>query len=367
MARKAAKDSLHLKHIHEYVQACEALRRDPESPEDVSFEEYLKNGHNGLSLAQLYDDVGVDPARDTIQNLINLPDFNYKWLIPEIFRNALRLGLRKNPIYPSLIAAEQNVPQTSVTMPAINMSEAAPRKVGVAETIMLGSVSFDQKSVKIAKLGRGIKIPYEVRQYVALNVVNIFFQDFGVQLGLGLDSLAISTLLNGDQANGSDSVSVIGIGNTTTGITYKDLLKVWVRMARLGKNMTTMIGGEDMAIDVLDLLTTTRLFGTPRATVDIKTPIPTNSDFFVHGGVSTDNILLVDKSSALIKLNAQPLLVESDKIISSQVEETYASLTTGFATVYRDSRIVIDRTKLFSGFPFPTWMDPTSREMVTFQ
>jgi hypothetical protein len=358
-----SKTSKYLKELEGSVRACEALRRAQGDSVDITLSEYM-SGKFQIGTAELYADLGINPSSDTIQNLVNMPDSAYRWLIPEIYREALRLGLRKSPIYPSLIAGEQGVTQVKVTMPAINMSEAVPARVGVAETIPIGNVSFDQKSVTIYKIGRGIKVPDEVRQYVALNLVSIFLQDFGVKMSMGLDALAINTLLNGDQADGSDSIATVGVANTTDGLVYKDLLKVWVRGARLGKNFTTMVSGEAMAIDILDLLTTTRVFGTARANVNIKTPIPQNSDLFIHGNVATDKVIVVDKSDALIKLNAQPLLVETERIVSNQTEETYASITTGFATIFRDSRLVLDRSVTSD---FPTWMDPTSQENVIFK
>lgn len=360
--RSKIETSKYLKHIEESVRACEALRRNERESVDISFSEYML-GKFQVTMAQVYEDLGINPASDTIQNLLNLPDKNFRWLIPEIYREALRLGLRKSPIYPSLIAGEQGVSQTSVIMPAINMSEAAPKRVGMGETIPIGNVSFDQKSVSIYKIGRGIKLPDEVKNYVALNLVSIFMQDFGVKMSMGLDALLINTLLNGDQKDGSDSIATIGVANTTDGLVYKDLLKIWVRGARLGKRFTTMVSGEAMAIDILDLLTTTRVFGTQRGTVTMKTPIPQNSDLFIHGNVATDKVIIVDPADAVIKLNAQPLVVETERIVSNQTEATYATITTGFATILRDSRMVLDRTVTTD---FPTWMDPTSEENVIF-
>lgn len=363
MAETKAKTSKYLKELEPSVRACDALRQNKEESIDITLSEFLQ-GKFQISMAELYEDLGINPSVDTIQNLVNMPDTSYRWLIPEVFREALRLGMRKAPIYPSLIAGEQGVNQTKITMPAINMSEATPARVGVAETIPIGNVSFDQKSVSIYKIGRGIKVPDEVRNYVALNLVSIFLQDFGVKLSMGLDALLINTLLNGDQADGSDSIATVGVANTTDGLTYKDLLKLWVRGARLGKKFTTMVSGEAMAIDILDMLTTTRVFGTPRANVNIKTPIPQNSDLFIHGNVATNKVIVVDPSDAVIKLNAQPLLVETERIVSNQTNETYATLTTGFATIFRDSRLVLDRTVTTD---FPSWMDPTSQENVIFR
>jgi hypothetical protein len=363
MSNTKAEASKYVDKLEESVRACEALRKNKDESIDISLSEYML-GKYQISMAELYADLGINPSVDTIQNLVNMPSASYRWLIPEIYREALRLGLRKSPIYPSIIAGEQGVGQTTITMPAINMSDAVPHRVGMGETIPIGNVSFDQKSVSIYKIGRGFKLPYEVKDYVALNLVSIYLQDFGVKLAMGLDSLMITTLLNGDQKDGSDSIATVGVANTTDGLTYKDLLKIWVRGARLGKKFTSMIAGEAMAIDILDLLTTTRVFGTARANVNMKTPIPQNSDLFIHGNVATDKVIIIDSADTIIKLNAQPLLVETEKIISNQTEETYATLTTGFATIFRDSRIVLDRTVTTD---FPTWMDPSTEENVIFK
>lgn len=358
--------SEYLGQLEEMVRACEAIRKDTESPQDISLGEFIQEQHQ-LSMEGLYDDLGVDPSSDTLANIINLPDTNMRWLIPEVYRDAIHLGLRKNPIYPEVIAGEQSVPQTSVFFPAINMSDAKPKYVGIGETITTGEVSFDQKQVTIHKMGRGIKLPYEVLQYVALNVVSIFLQDFGVKLAMGLDTLMIQTLINGDQAGGIDSCAVIGI-NTANTLVFRDLLRPWVRFSRMGKNPSVMIGGESISMDILDMLTTTKYYGDPRATVDLKlkTPLPTNASIFVHGVMPDKQVIMLDKSDSIVKLNAQPLLVESEKMIQNQTMETVCSLTTGFATIMKDSRLIIDETLAFSGNGFPTYMNVTAQETVVF-
>src|SRR5690606_28661429 len=256
----------------------------------------------------------------------------------------------------------------SVTIPHINMSEAMPKYVGEAETMQTGNISFGSKSLKVRKMGRGIKIPYEVNQYVAINVVGIFLQDFGVKLNHGIDALMIDTLINGEQANGSESAPVIGVDNTTTGFVYKDLLRVWIRMARIGKAPKAIIGGEEAAIETLNLSEfKTKNQGTPDKTLNLKTPIPSSSSYFIHGAMPDDQQMVIDPSSAVIKYNAQPLLVESDRIISNQTVETYASLTTGFGILFRDARVIIDSSIAFSGNGFPSYMEVDTLESVTIE
>lgn len=357
--------SQHKDKIQNLVMAAERLRRDTTNPEDVTLSEMVENDLQ-LSMEELYADLGIDPSVDTIDNLFTLPDASVRWLVPELIRDAMRLGLRKSAIWPSLIRAEETVKGLQGIIPSWNMSDAKPKIVGEAETISLGTVSIGQKQVSLKKFGRGIKISYEVKQFCSMNVVSIFLQDFGVKLGAGLDYMAINVLVNGDTLGGGESAAVIGVGTANT-LVYKDLMRAWVRMSRLGKNPRIIIAGETVALDTLDLSEfKNRQAGTPLANVTFKTPMPTNTDYYVHSAIANDQQLIVDPDGALIKYNATPLLIESEKIVSNQTEATYATFYAGFGTLYRDSRLIIDRSVAFSGNGFPSWMDPSTEELVIF-
>lgn len=350
--------------IRESVFTMNSLRRNSQNPVDISMQEFVQ-ARWGISMETFYADLGLNASIDTIQNIFTTPSESVRWLIPEIFRDALRLGLRKAPIWNDLIAAEQTIAQPQITLPHINMSDATPRYVGEAETIPQGTLSYGSKTLKVRKMGKGIKIPYEVAQYVTINVVAIFLQDFGVKLNHGIDSLMIDCLINGEQLDGSESAPVIGVG-TVNMMKYRDLLKVWVRMSRIGRSASSMIGGEESAIDTLDLDEfKIRTQGATEKTLNLKTPIPAGSDYFIHGSMDPDETLVVDRTSAIIKYNAQPLLVEEDKIVSKQVLETYASLTTGFGILYRDARVIIDKSLDFATNGFPAYMDVDPLEQVT--
>jgi hypothetical protein len=273
--------------------------------------------------------------------------------------------LRKAPIWSDLIAAEEPISQLQATVPHLNMSDATPKELGEAETIGLGALSYGQKDFKLKKYGRGLKITDEVKNYVSLNVLSVWLQDFGVKLNHGIDSLALNTLINGEQADGSESAAVIGTASGSA-LAYKDLLKLWIRMARIGRNPQAMVGGEDAAINLLEMDEfKNRYTGTPHKTLNVKTPLPQTVPYYIHSAVPATQHLVVDTSAALMKFNAQPLMVESERIVSNQTEATYASLTTGFAIVYRDARVIIDSDIAFSGNGFPSWMDVDALEQVS--
>lgn len=335
--------SQYKKDIQEVVQTLDSMRQDPNNPVDVSLGEFIKSKW-GISIDALYDDLGINPSIDTIQNIFTMPDYSVRWLVPEIIRDALRLGLRKSPIWADFIVSEQTVANPKVTIPHLNMSEAMPRYVGEAETIPKGTISYGSKDFTIKKMGRGISIPYEVQDYVTIDVMAIFLQDFGVKLNHALDSLLIDVLINGEQADGSESALVMGVATADT-LAYKDLLRIWVRMSRIGRSPFGMIGGEDMAMDTLDLAEfKTRYTGTPDKQLDLRTRIPERQAFYIHGAVPTDQAIIVDRASAVIKYNAKPLMVESERIVSNQTMSTYASLTTGFGILYTDGRVILDKS-----------------------
>ena len=73
-----------------------------------------------------------------------------------------------------------------------------------------------------------------------------------------------------------------------------------------------------------------------------------------------NQIIFVDPSFAFVQLTASPLLVEGEKIVSKQIESAYATITTGFANVFREARVILDVSLPFAGNGFPDWMNSDS-------
>jgi len=338
------------------VKNLEAIRKDKDRPMDVSMADMLKSQHD-LSLAQFYAEIGVDPSFDTINNLFVTPSADVRWLVPEIYRDAIRLGYRSSPIWPKITAMEENTTGLTQILPHINMSDALPRKVGEAETIPVGTLSYGEKQFSIYKYGRGIKIPDEVKRYVTLSVLSIYLQDFGVKMGYGVDNLALDVLINGEQTDGSEAAPIIGVATTGT-ITFRDILKVWLRMAKIGRKPSTMVNGEDMALDIMYLDEfLSPVYGTPMYKLNPDVSLPQGAQMYIHGAVSTNQVAIIDPTSSLLKLNAMPLTVESERIVSNQTEAVYATFATGFAKLFTDATLILDRSKDFATNGFPDWMD----------
>jgi len=97
--------------------------------------------------------------------------------------------------------------------------------------------------------------------------------------------------------------------------------------------------------------------GTTQATLNVKSPVPSSANFYIHPGTPNQQLLLIDTSAALIKLTARQLMLESERIVSNQTEAVYASLTTGFSKMYQDAALLLAADKKFTEFGFPDFMN----------
>jgi len=325
----------------------------------------------------LYFALGINPAHATVESLMTMPDFDdgFRWIIPEIIREAVRSGLRRNPIYPGLIAGEESVSQPTITLPNIKMSDAMPKKIGEAETIPTGTVAFGQKSVSLQKIGTGLKLTDEVRMYVPINILGIYLEDVGVKMNIALDTMMIDVLINGD-GNGN-AAPVIGVETVGTWA-YKDLLRAWIRMGLLGRMPQGLLSNENVALDILTLpefrgygtgigpVAGNQIMSPPR--INVRTPMPASQNYDVHGAMPVANqVMLVDNNTSLLKLNASALRVESERIAERQINGTYVSLVTGFAKLFEDGSLIIDKSLAYGTVGFPTWMNPSAVQNQVFK
>jgi len=349
--------------IAEMGRLGENLRKGSidDCPQDIDFDQLI-NAKFGITRETLFDSLGIDLAEDTISNIMTLPDPDVRWLVPEFIREAIVLGYRGAPIWSNITAIDETIKGLTTILPSLNMSDAGPKRVNEGETIPLGDISYGSRHYSMFKMGRGISIPDEVVNYVKLNVIGLFLNDYGIKFGHAMDTLAINTLLNGEQADGSMAAPIIGIGNTSAKV-YADFLRIWVRATRLGRNFNTIIGGEAAAVLTLNLDEFKKpVLGAPQYLLNLKTPVPRDASYYMHGLVPAGKEILLDTTKALIKLTAMPLMIESERIVNSQKIAFYATTTTGFAKLFKDGSVVMDAGHTYdatagNAYGFPTYFN----------
>lgn len=370
--------ALMVEDMEDVVKTLENLRTSTANRRAIeqSFGQYVNRrwgfGYDektGMPNTEFWLTLGVDPGNWTMDQLFSTDSAKgYRWLVPEIFREAINLGLRRQAIYPRLTSAMISINQPTTTMPFVNMMDAMPKRLSEASSIPMGTISFQQKTVTVSKYGRGIEVSDEVLNFVQLNLVSKFIADVGVKLGMGLDTMAIDTLVNGDQSNGDEAAPIIGVDDTGTGFTYLDLIVALVREGRLGRQINAILTGENSGIKLMMLEEFRKRWqnsgNQPERTLNTQTPVPQTLDHFIHGAVDADQAILVDSQNALIQLTAQNLRVESDRIVERQLSGTYATITTGFANLFRDGRVIVDQSLDIATNTWPSWMDVDAHENI---
>ena len=325
---------------------------------DITLKGYLEGVYGeDMTPEKFYAQIGVDLKSMTVEKLLNTGDLT-RWLFPEIFRDAIRLGLVYAPFYSRLVTGEERIDGTGVTMPNIPFNDIGLRVTGEGATITEAELAWGEKQVNIKKKARGLKQSYESIMFTPINLATIYFEDVGTRLGADLDKELIDIAINGDQSDGSASAPVMGAAVAST-LSYTDIARVWVRFKRINRNSAAMLASEADAITILNMTQFQNTLpaggnSTSGVTLNVNTPLPQNQDVYVHSSVPTGKIIFIDTTRAFVQLTAMPLLVESERLVQRQVQGQYASIITGFANIFRDGRIVLDYTTTLGTNPGPT-------------
>lgn len=340
-------------------------RRD--NGEDISFKAFLKEVYGDeMTPEQFYRDAQLgDVASWTLQKMITT-DGLPRWLVPEIMRDAIRRGLEYSPIYRTLITGNESINGTGVTMPTMDFRDADPNDVRLRDTNEGATITeaqiieWSEKNVTVGKKARGLLQSYESIQFTPMNLSAVYFEEVGTRLGADLDAEFINILINGDQEDGSEAAFVIGATAANT-LAYKDLARTWLRFRRLNRISQAMIVNESDALDIMlmEEFQRTRVANgevnnAGGTTLNFQTPLPTSQNIFIHHAVPAKTIVLVDPARAVVQLTALPLLIESEQIVRRQLRGEFASITTGFANVFRDGRLVLDWSTTIGANPGPT-------------
>jgi len=346
-----------LEHLRSGVQTRDAKGRLVTQAQDATLADFLKKNLS-ISMEKFFYDLGIDPQVTTVDQLMIQP--NERWLVPEIFREAIRKGLYADPTYRDIITAQESIPQPTQVMPYVENGVIEPEDLREAEDIPFGTITYGSKTVRVYKCGVGFKITYEAVQYCSLSLAALMIEEIGTQLALKLDAKAVIALLNGDQDDGSQSAPIIGVGDTGKGLQYSDEVRVFVRGGMIGRNYTRLLANETGINTLLGLAEHKNpQYGKALVDLNVKSQRPRYDGTYPCQIMPANKYLFVDKGKAIVQLTAQPLMVESEKIIQKQLAATVATITTGFAVLFRNGRVVIDQTKSYTGnYVFPSWMTP---------
>jgi hypothetical protein len=324
--------------------------------------EIVREGvRRGLGMAQR-EQLATVREKLTSQSPVVSDGGNQRFMSPEVFLDPLRLGAVQSAFYPDLIVREEPIPQPTATIPSIDLADAALKDSAEGATIEEGTVTYGSKDVKVTKKARGIGITYEAIKFNSLSLVQIFFEDAGRILGHTLNAMAVDGIVNGPYVGGTQAAAVVGVEDTNAGITWYDLARVAIQFGLIGRTAIQAIGNATTGLNYLDLdeVKLKQFAGAPLLGTVLRSPFTLPEQLFISPNVPANQLILQDPSMSLVQLTAIPLMVETEKIVSKQIEKSYASIMTGFAKLMRDASVILDGSIAYAGNGFPSWMQPYS-------
>jgi hypothetical protein len=276
-----------------------------------------------------------------------------------------QLGLEIDPIFGKLITADMPVSQSRVIIPFMNESDAMPQIIGPRESVELGQMSWGAKEASVVKFGIGIEMDSEVVNSVSINLLSHFMKDAGRQFNTALSAFSLMIGMNGEQLDGTASAATIGVLDPSVGFTYRDYKLIMARMERMGRKNMIMIADEAQSVDIALL---PEFLGGNYQTRIVNVGDQTRTqELITHGLIPTKKIFMIDPSAAMMKLTYQGMSMESERFARTDMNAAYVRCSTGFTTLFRDARLLIDTTKSLATNPFPEWIDPTRAEKRMFR
>jgi hypothetical protein len=293
-------------------------------------------------------------------------DSTFRFILPEIFTNAIRLGYEASQQSQKWIAKTINMSQRTLVMPLIFRGDGMPAKINEGGNIPVGSLSFGRKNVNVFKVGTGFDYTDELINDSALDMLYLFMGEVGNDMAIGADTQAINVLINGEQADGSESAPIVGVLNTTTGFTYADLKKVFTRMKRMNQPANRLITGEDDGIAITSIDRFEGFMG-PTKLASISTiigvPDQFENDVYV---MPANEIMFLNPAKAMVKLQYRGLQMEKQRNPQNQTERMYVSDYLNFAIVKRDARVIQTKASTIGAAPFPAYMDIDTRISASY-
>jgi len=323
-----------------------------------SFGDILKMSGVKADKASLGNVIRDRASFGNMQTLAGVPS-DYRFLIPEIILAITMTAYEETAKWAAWVSGTDTVNQLSgIKVPRLERGKSMPYQIGEGQSIPAGSVEFGQKEVSVRKYGLHFGITDEMMASQSLDTVALFMRNYTSDMNIGDNSKALDVLINGEQADGSESAAVIGVDATADGYKQLDIDRVSAQLKGLNMQLNAGIGSISNALQDLNQSLPNR----ERLTLQQYAGVMTD----LYNLPDADHILLFDKSKAMRRLQYGAMKIETERDPSRQIERVYMTFHSAFYIAKRDARVIVDKSVTFAANPFPAYMDFEARRLETF-
>lgn len=239
-------------------------------------------------------------------------------LFPEFVRRAVAQGINAT-ILPSIVATKSST--DSCDCRGIILSDgttAYTTDISSEEEIPASTIKLASSVITLKKFGRVINAPYEAVRSQRLDVFAVALKAVGIQIGRAVAKQAVDTLV----------ADVTETAMAGTEFNYAELTAFWGDFSDF--DMNTVICSPKTAGTILAFAEMNKSVVSGEKTA-IKTPFGT--EIIVSTAVADDVVIGIDRNFALEMITGTEIVVDTDKLISSQIDKSAVTVTTGFSKI----------------------------------
>lgn len=249
-------------------------------------------------------------------------------LFPEFVRRCIKAGMDQASVLDHISAAKTYTDGIDYRGLKITKN-GADSAVDPGSALQITSVENASETVSVSKYGRQIQAVYEVIRKQRLDLFAVVLKATGAQISSAINLAAVTALYTGASSSSA-------AGATPT---YAELASFWASMT--GHNMTAMLVSPATMAAILALEEMKDCSGDLGNGV-VNTPYGVK--LIKCSGMSDEYAIGVDSSGALETVFGSDVVVDSDKLISTQIDCIAFSISVGFSKIYSDAVKVLSFT-----------------------
>ena len=238
-------------------------------------------------------------------------------LFPEYVRRTVRQGMNEASILPDITAAVTYTDSYDFRGLTVTSSGS---ETGIAQggTIPTTTVELASSAKALTKFARKLSTSYEAIRKQRLEAFGVILKNLGAQISRAVNNKALADLTTGVTAS-----------TYTDSITYADLASFWASMS--DRDMTVMVCSPAVMAQILALDEMKLCVSDFMATGKVKTPYGVT--IIKSSGVAEGKIYGFDASCAAEAVFGTDVIVDFDKLITTQCDEIACSVTVGFSAL----------------------------------
>lgn len=246
-------------------------------------------------------------------------------LFPEFVRRAIKKGMEES-ILSELTAASASVNATSAKGFAIDETDGSySTPIDEGDTLTTTAITETETAIALEKYGRLVTASYETVRSQRIDIFAVMLRAVGRKLAAAIAGSALTAI----------TTAVTPVQTATTTLAYADLTTLYAQFTDY--DLTTVIASPTVIGSILAM--TQMAERTLDANGNVR--LPFGAKLIASSALDNKTIVGISKEYALACLMGSDVLLESDRLISCQLDRIAVSVRVGFQPLMSGAAAVL--------------------------